>query len=118
MIYFSFRINILFKYDNNQRVKMKSVFTFFIAMMMSSVLFAASETSSVRTANGQLVSLGDSFSDMATRMDQSPKSMNTYEIKEDDVVKTVSDYVYEVSGVTYTFTVINNQVRKILWSRD
>ena len=44
--------------------------------------------------------------------------MNTYEIKEDNVVKTVSDYVYEISGITYTLTIINNQVRKIVWSRN
>ena len=87
-------------------------------MSASTLTFAASETTSIRTVTGQIVSIGDSFSDVVTRLDQSPKSMNTYEIKEDNVVKTVSDYVYEISGITYTLTIINNQVRKIVWSRN
>jgi len=87
-------------------------------MSASTLTFAASETTSIRTVTGQIVSIGDSFSDVVTRLNQSPKSMNTYEIKEDNVVKTVSDYVYEISGITYTLTIINNQVRKIVWSRN
>ena len=99
---------------------MKSIFTCIIALTMSAstLTFAASETTSIRTVTGQIVSIGDSFSDVVTRLNQSPKSMNTYEIKEDNVVKTVSDYVYEISGITYTLTIINNQVRKIVWSRN
>ena len=87
-------------------------------MSASTLTFAASETTSIRTVTGQIVSIGDSFSDVVTRLNQSPKSMNSYEIKEDNVVKTVSDYVYEISGITYTLTIINNQVRKIVWSRN
>ncbi len=99
---------------------MKSIFACIIALTMSAstLTFAASETTSIRTVGGQIVSIGDSLSDMVTRLDQSPKSMNTYEVKENDVVKTVSDYVYEISGITYTLTIINNQVRKIVWSRN
>ena len=99
---------------------MKSIFACIIALTMSdsTLTFAARETTSIRTVTGQIVSIGDSFSDVVTRLNQSPKSMNTYEIKEDNVVKTVSDYVYEISGITYTLTIINNQVRKIVWSRN
>lgn len=97
---------------------MKSILTLVLALTISSTLFAATETTSMRTSSGQLVSIGDSFSEMATRLGQSPKSMNSYEIKEDNLTKTVSDYIYEIAGVNYTFTVINNQVRKIVWSRN
>lgn len=97
---------------------MKSILTFFIAMTISSVLFAATETSSMRTSSGQLVSIGDSLSDMVIRLNQSPKSMNSYEVKDGNLTKTVVDYVYEIAGVTYTFTIINNQIRKIVWSKN
>ena len=115
-----FKVVLLKNYSNNQRLSMKSIFACIIALTMSAstLTFAASETTSIRTVGGQIISIGDSLSDMVTRLDQSPKSMNTYEVKENDVGKTVSDYVYEISGITYTLTIINNQVRKIVWSRN
>ena len=97
---------------------MKSILIFFFTITISSPLFAATETSSMRTSSGQLVSIGDSLSDMVARLDQSPKSMNSYEIKEGHLIKTVSDYSYEIAGVTYTFTIMNNQIRKIVWSKN
>ncbi len=52
-------------------------YTFFI----SGSIFAGTLTNTVRTSSGQLISIGDSFADMNTRIAQSPISMQTYEKK-------------------------------------
>ena len=70
-----------------------------------------------RTTSGQLISVGDSFAEMNTRIAQSPISMQTYEKKEGKTTVTVSNYTYEIDQINYTFTVIDNQIRKIEWIR-
>lgn len=54
---------------------------------------------------------------MMMRITQSPVSMNSYEVKENDLTVTASDYTYDIDNVLYTLTIINNQVRKIEWVR-
>lgn len=99
---------------------MKSLLFLVFSVIISSSAFAGTSTTAVRTSSGQLVSVGDSLTEMSTRIGQSPISMNTYERKEGKEGKTtvtVSNYIYEIENVTYTFTVVNNQIRKIEWIR-
>jgi hypothetical protein len=88
-----------------------------LSLFISGSVFAGTSASSVRTASGQLVAVGDSFADMTTRIAQSPISMQTYETKEGKTTVTVSNYTYEIDQINYTFTIINNQIRQIEWTR-
>ncbi|OTG73990.1 hypothetical protein B9T26_07570 [Acinetobacter sp. ANC 4169] len=76
---------------------------------------AASETSSIRTHEGQTLSLGDSFSDMQNRLHLSPSSMITHEFQEGKKHYLAMDYTYEVENMLYTITIVNDQVKKIKW---
>ncbi|MFW1748918.1 hypothetical protein ACG9XW_22370 [Acinetobacter guillouiae] len=96
---------------------MKSLLFLVFSLIISSSAFAGISTTAVRTSSGQLVSVGDSLTEMSTRIGQSPISMNTYERKEGKTTVTVSNYIYEIENVTYTFTVVNNQIREIEWIR-
>lgn len=88
-----------------------------LSLFISSFAIAGTSTSAVRTSTGQMVNVGDSVSEMMLRIAQSPVSMNSYEMKEGDLTVTASDYTYDIDNVLYTFTVVNNQVRKIEWVR-
>lgn len=88
-----------------------------LSLFISSFAIAGTSTSAVRTSTGQMVNVGDSVSEMMLRIAQSPVSMNSYEMKEGDLTVTASDYTYDIDNVIYTFTVVNNQVRKIEWVR-
>lgn len=88
-----------------------------LSLFISSFAIAGTSTSAVRTSTGQMVNVGDSVSEMMLRIAQSPVSMNSYEMKEGDLTVTASDYTYDIDHVLYTFTVVNNQVRKIEWVR-
>ncbi|OTG65597.1 hypothetical protein [Acinetobacter silvestris] len=94
---------------------MKSILIFFLSLTCSSLLFAANETDTLRTANGQLVTIGDSYTKLIDRMDQSPLSMSSYEWKEGKNSYTAMDYIYQIENTIYTVTVVNNQVKKIEW---
>lgn len=88
-----------------------------LSLFISSFAIAGTSTSAVRTSTGQMINVGDSVSEMMLRIAQSPVSMNSYEMKEGDLTVTASDYTYDIDNVLYTFTVVNNQVRKIEWVR-
>ncbi|AXY57521.1 hypothetical protein CDG60_13710 [Acinetobacter chinensis] len=92
---------------------MKYILSLALSLCVSTAVFAATESSSVRTPTGQLVSVGDTLTEMEERMGQSPESMNTYELKEKDHSHIASAYVYEIDNSIYTLTVVNNQVKKI-----
>lgn len=96
---------------------MKKTLVFSLTMMMASFTFAGTSASTVRTHSGQLVSLGDSISEMTSRIGKSPISMNSYEIKQGDTTITVTDYVFEIENILYTFTLNNNKITKIEWDR-
>lgn len=96
---------------------MNRILALVISLFISSFAIAGTSTSAVRTSSGQMVNVGDSVSEMMLRVGQSPVSMNSYEMKEGDLTVTASDYTYDIDNVLYTFTVINNQVRKIEWVR-
>lgn len=93
------------------------IFTLILTLLLSNTVFAGTTASSVRTDSGQVVSVGDSFTEMSSRINQSPVSMNSYETKEGETTVTVSDYTYDIDNIRYTFTIINNQVKKIEWTR-
>lgn len=93
------------------------IFALTLSLFISNAVFAGTSATSVRTSSGQIVALGDSISEMMSRVNQSPVSMNSYETKEGDLTVTASDYTYEIENILYTFTIINNQVRKIQWDR-
>ena len=96
---------------------MKRIIALTLTLFISSVTFAGSSTNTVRATSGQLISVGDSLTEMMTRINQSPISMNSYEVKQGEITITASDYAYDIDNVIYTFTIINNQVRKIEWVR-
>ena len=93
------------------------IFTLILTLLLSNAVFAGTAASSVRTDSGQIVSVGDSLAEMSSRINQSPVSMNSYETKEGETTVTVSDYTYDIDNIRYTFTIINNQVKKIEWTR-
>ncbi len=86
-------------------------------IFLSAISFthAANETSSIRTPAGQSITLGDSYTDMQNRMDLSPSSMITHELKEDKNRYLAMDYTYEVENMLYTITIVNDRVKKIEW---
>lgn len=93
------------------------IFALSLFLLTSNAVFAGTSASSARTSSGQIIAVGDSISDMMSRINQSPLSMNTYETKDGEKTVTVSDYTYEIDNISYTFTIINNQVKKIEWTR-
>lgn len=96
---------------------MNRILALVISLFISSFAIAGTSTSAVRTSSGQIVNVGDTVSEMMMRIAQSPVSMNSYEVKENDLTVTASDYTYDIDNVLYTLTIINNQVRKIEWVR-
>lgn len=94
---------------------MKNTLLFSLTMMMASFTFAGTSASSVRTHSGQLVSLGDSISEMTSRIGKSPISMNSYEMQQGDTSITVTEYVFEIENILYTFSLNNNKITQIKW---
>ncbi len=94
---------------------MKSILIFFLAFTCSGLLFAANPTDTLRTSNGQLVTIGNSYTELVKRIDQSPISMHSYIWKEGKKSYTAMDYLYQIENTLYTVTVVNNKVKKIEW---
>jgi len=94
---------------------MKNSLVLVLSLFISNFVYASTAASTVRTSSGQLVSLGDSYEEMASRINQSPISMRSYETVQVEKMITASDYTYEIENILYTFTVINNQIQKITW---
>lgn len=86
-----------------------------IFLSITTFTHAANETSSIRTPEGQSLSLGDSFTDMQTRLHLSPSSIVSHELKEDKNLHLAMDYTYEIENMLYTITIVNNRVKKIEW---
>lgn len=76
---------------------------------------AANQTSSIRTSEGQFISLGDSFKEMQNRLNLSPNSMITREFKDGENVDLAIDYKYKIENMMYTITIVNDHVKKIEW---
>ena len=94
-----------------------SGYLLFIFAIGTSYATAATETRTIRTENGQLVSLGDSYIQLVQNMQQSPISVRNYEWKEGRKQLTASDYVYLVGNTYYTVTIVDNVIKKIVWDR-
>ncbi|MCU4415186.1 hypothetical protein KTH71_14265 [Acinetobacter sp. WU_MDCI_Axc73] len=90
----------------------------FLTLLSSSTLILAStETSSVRSQNGNLVYVGDSYVNLMQKMQQAPVSQHSYEWEENRKRLTAVDYIYLIDNTYYTVTVVNNVVKKIVWDR-
>lgn len=94
-----------------------SGYLLFVFAIGTSYATAATETRTIRTENGQLVSLGDSYIQLVQNMQQSPISVRNYEWKEGRKQLTASDYVYLVGNTYYTVTIVDNVIKKIVWDR-
>ncbi|WP_228130578.1 hypothetical protein [Acinetobacter tandoii] len=94
-----------------------SGYLLFVFVIGTSYATAATETRTIRTENGQLVSLGDSYIQLVQNMQQSPISVRNYEWKEGRKQLTTSDPVYLVGNAYYTVTIIDNVIKKIVWDR-
>ncbi len=73
----------------------------FVFVIGTSYATAATETRTIRTENGQLVSLGDSYIQLVQNMQQSPILVRNYEWKEGKKQLTASDYVYLVGNTLH-----------------
>lgn len=94
-----------------------SGYLLFVFAIGTSYATAATETRTIRTENGQLVSLGDSYIQLVQNMQQPPISVRNYEWKEGRKQLTASDYVYLVGNTYYTVTIVDNVIKKIVWDR-
>lgn len=94
-----------------------SGYLLFVFAIGTSYATAATETRTIRTENGQLVSLGDSYIQLVQNMQQPPMSVRNYEWKEGRKQLTASDYVYLVGNTYYTVTIVDNVIKKIVWDR-
>ncbi|MCU4571625.1 hypothetical protein [Acinetobacter ursingii] len=81
------------------------------------LVLASTETSTVRSQNGSLVYLGDSYANLMQKMQQAPVSQRSYEWEENRKKLTAVDYIYLIDNTYYTVTVVNNVVKKIVWDR-
>lgn len=114
MLYFSYILLNLLELFFGDSMRLKGLLPFIFISAMG-FAHAANETSSIRTPAGQIISLGDSFTDMENRMKLSPTSMITHEIIEGKNSALAMDYRYEIENMIYTITIINDQVKKIEW---
>lgn len=101
--------------------KMKTIYTLSLYLMLSlfsvSMVYAANETRSLRTATGQIVSVGDRFSQVIEATNQTAHLIQSYEWKENKNRYTANVYHYEDGNSVYNITVVNNEVKKIEWFR-
>ncbi|WP_130803058.1 hypothetical protein [Acinetobacter ihumii] len=94
------------------------VYSVFMALLSSSTLILAStETNSMRSQSGNLVYVGDSYANLMQKMQQAPISQRSYEWQENRKTLSAVDYIYLIDNTYYTVTVVNNQVKKIVWDR-
>ena len=74
-------------------------------------------TNAVRTDSGQIVSVGDSYISMINKFQKSPLSSRSYEIEENRLKYTVTEYYFLVDNSYYTITIMNNSIKSISWDR-
>ena len=88
---------------------------FLISLSCATWAGAANPTSSIYTLEGQVVNVGDSFTDMETQMKQSPLSVNSTTWKDTKKNVNAMNYVYDMGDRIYTITVVKDQIRHIEW---
>lgn len=119
--YVNFVENI--KVQNKGKIMLnKSTRSFVIIALITllgspALVLASTETSTVRSQNGSLVYLGDSYANLMQKMQQAPVSQRSYEWEENRKKLTAVDYIYLIDNTYYTVTVVNNVVKKIVWDR-
>ena len=100
--------------------KTKTRFFSIVLMTLSmspTLVFASSETNSIRSQNGSLVYIGDSYANLMQKIQQAPVSQRSYEWEENRKKLSAVDYIYLIDNTYYTVTVVNNVVKKIVWDR-
>ncbi len=95
---------------------MKLPLLLFLGLTFSPVLKAETfQASSVKTASGSTIQVGDSFHELVTRMGHSPSSMSLYTFTENQKQYRAMRYVYEIEGKQYFLTIVDNLIRQIEW---
>ena len=94
---------------------MKKYIAFLLLAIFSSLSFA-NETSSFKTATGQIITIGDSLDDLIAKTAQSPAGLKTTEWKSEgsESVSALS-YEYIIGQTVYTITVVKDKILKIEW---
>lgn len=97
---------------------MKQLMTciFLISMSCATWATTANTTSSIRTLEGQVLNVGDTFADMEARMKQSPLSVNSTIWQDGKKNVHALNYIYDMGDTIYTITVVKDQVRSIQWT--
>lgn len=95
----------------------KLIIFFLLSTVISQDIFARSETRSVRTPIGEIVSIGDSYINMVNKFQEKPISTQSYEIKENKTKYTVYEYIYLIDDRYYTISIVNGLVKSISWDR-
>ena len=95
---------------------MKFPLLLFLGLTLSPLLKAETfQASSIKTASGTMIHVGDSFHELVTRMGQSPNAMSIYTFTENHKLYRAMRYVYDIDGKQYFLTVVENQIRQIEW---
>ncbi|WEI23284.1 hypothetical protein PYR74_04405 [Acinetobacter bereziniae] len=89
-----------------------------LSLFISGSVIAGTSTNTVRTISGQLISIGDSYADMSTRIAQSPISMHTYEKKEGKrqslsqiIFMKLIRFIIHLQLLKITFAILNGHVK-------
>ncbi|MBJ9985313.1 hypothetical protein IAE19_07625 [Acinetobacter sp. S40] len=102
---------------SNKIKKLVVVVSLMTLLTSPMIVFAYNETRSMRSQNGSLVYIGDSYINLMQKMQQAPVSQRSYEWEENRKKLNAVDYIYLIDNTYYTVTVVNNTVKKIVWDR-
>lgn len=97
---------------------MKKMMALLLGLSLSTLVFAATETSSFRTVSNQTVALGDSLTQLISRTGQSPSSMKSIVWQDGANSINAMQYDYNIGDNVYSVTVVHEQVRKIEFRRE
>lgn len=97
---------------------MKKMMALLLGLSLSTLVFAATETSSFRTVSNRTVALGDSLTQLISRTGQSPSSMKSIAWQDGANTINAMQYDYNIGDNVYSVTVVHEQVRKIEFRRE
>lgn len=87
-----------------------------LALVISTPVMAATETTSVRTSTA-VVSIGDSQSSMISKLGR-PSSSYEYKARNNKgYLFFATDYSYSINNLKYTISVANGHIFRIVWER-
>ena len=94
---------------------MKSVFGCLVALLYTTSLYAAT-TPLIRTAQGDIVSVGDSKGDLFKKMGKAPATHTR--MRNNGKTCAVSRYHYQIDQQAYEVSVCQNQIVQIDWMNN